>query len=308
MLTLRTIKKSEWLEVANLIYYSTNAWYQKNRGFDAFSGAPEDCLQIVETYEALDPGCTLVVYDEQRGRIAGSCFYHPRPTHISLGILNSHPDYAGQGVAKKLVDRIASIARESGKPLRLVSSAMNLDSFSIYSRCGFAPTEFFQDMIVSVSADGVEVPLSDGFQLRDATPSDVAAMTNLEMSTVGIDRSKDFQFFIENKQRIWTTTVLERLRDGAITGFLVAINNEGTTSLGPGCMGDAQSAITLIANELNRTPGKTRIIIVPSRFTEVTRRLYSLGAKNIETHISQCLGDFITPNGVVIPCFLPESA
>ena len=307
MLTVRTMEQSEREEVAALIYDSTNAWYKKNRGFIAF-GDVAGARQIVDTYELLDPGCTLVVYDDVQKRLAGSCFYHPRPTHVSLGILNSHPDYAGQGVAKKLVVRIAEIARDSGKPLRLVSSAMNLDSFSVYSRVGFVPTEFFQDTILTVPADGVAVPVADGFQIRSATLADVDAMANLESAVQGIDRRQDFRFFIENQQGIWMTTVLERLSDGKITGFLVAINNDGTTTVGPGCMLDAQSAVTLIANELNRTPGKTRIVIAPSRFKDVTKFLYSLGAKNIETHISQCLGDFIKPNGVVIPCFLPESA
>ena len=152
MLTVRTMDSSEREEVAALIFNSTNAWYQKNRGFDALAD-PAGGRQIVETYELLDPGCTLVVYDDEQKRIAGSCFYHPRPTHVSLGILNSHPDYAGQGAAKMLAARIAEIAAEQNKPLRLVSSAMNLDSFSVYSRLGFVPTEFFQDTILTVPSE-----------------------------------------------------------------------------------------------------------------------------------------------------------
>ena len=151
MLTVRTMEQSEREEVAALIYDSTNAWYKKNRGFIAF-GDVAGARQIVDTYELLDPGCTLVVYDDVQKRLAGSCFYHPRPTHVSLGILNSHPDYAGQGAAKMLAARIAEIAAEQNKPLRLVSSAMNLDSFSVYSRLGFVPTEFFQDTVLTVPA------------------------------------------------------------------------------------------------------------------------------------------------------------
>ena len=307
MLTVRTMEQSEREEVAALIYDSTNAWYKKNRGFIAF-GDVAGARQIVDTYELLDPGCTLVVYDDVQKRLAGSCFYHPRPTHVSLGILNSHPDYAGQGAAKMLAARIAEIAAEQRKPLRLVSSAMNLDSFSVYSRIGFVPTEFFQDTVLTVPADGVAVPVPDGFQLRSAVLGDVDAMANLEMTVQGIDRRQDFRYFIENQQGIWTTTVLERLSDGKITGFLAAINRDGTTTAGPGCMLNEDAALALIAYELNRTPGKTRIVIVPSRFSAVVQFLYTLGAKNVETHISQCKGEFIKPNGVVIPCFLPESA
>lgn len=307
MFTLRRMTTFEWLEVATLIHSSTNAWYQKNRDFVAFSGPPEDCMLYCETYELLDPGCTLVAYDDVQKRIAGSCFFHPRQTHISLGILNVHPDYFGQSVGRQLVNYIATMARQEDKPLRLVSSAMNLDSFSLYSRLGFVPFEFFQDMLVSVPESGVASIVPEGFTVRPAEINDIPAMAALEMYVQGIGREKDFRFFIENQQKIWTTTVLERNSDKKIVGFLPAIDHPSTILLGPGCMIDQAAALALISTELNRKPGTNRIVLVPSRAKEITKWMYNLGAKNIETHVAQCCGDFMKPHGIVIPCFLPET-
>ena len=92
-----------------------------------------------ETYEALDPGCTLVAEHPRTGRLMGSCFHHPRETHVSLGIMNVHPAYFGMGVARRLLRAITDDADARGLPVRLVSSAFNLDSYSLYTRAGFVP-------------------------------------------------------------------------------------------------------------------------------------------------------------------------
>ena len=85
--------------VAELIHVSTNAWYQANLNRSIFQqDDASGCLVFPEVYEALDPGCCLVT-EEEGGRLMGSCFYHPRETHVSRGIMNVHPDFAGLGVA-----------------------------------------------------------------------------------------------------------------------------------------------------------------------------------------------------------------
>ncbi len=158
-----------------------------------------------EVYEALDPGCCIVAEDVDSGRLAGSCFFHPRETHVSLGIMNAHPDYFGQGVAKRILDEVISIAGSEGKPVRLVSSAMNLDSYSLYTRKGFVPRALFQDMFIQVPEGGLprEVAPEALGRVRDARPEDARAMTDLEMQLNGIRREKDFAHFIDNAAGNW---------------------------------------------------------------------------------------------------------
>ena len=94
------------MAVAELIHVSTNAWYQDNLNRSIFQrDDASGCLVFPEVYEALDPGCCLVA-EEEGGRLMGSCFYHPRETHVSLGIMNAHPDFAGRGVAGALLAEI----------------------------------------------------------------------------------------------------------------------------------------------------------------------------------------------------------
>src|SRR5262245_51785243 len=131
---LRSMRPAEWSTVAQLIHEGTNAWYVAHGRTPIFAGRGDATLLFCEVYEDLDPGCCLVAVDESSGRIAGSCFYHPRPTHVSLGIMNAHPDYFGKGVARELLAWINRFADDRQQSVRLVSSAMNLDSFSLYNR------------------------------------------------------------------------------------------------------------------------------------------------------------------------------
>ena len=98
---IRSMKTSEWTEVAKLIFTSTYNWYENNGKAAVFNCSPEDLLFFCETYEALDPDCCLVAV--VNNQVAASCFYQPRPTHYSLGIMCVHPGFYGRGLAKKLV-------------------------------------------------------------------------------------------------------------------------------------------------------------------------------------------------------------
>src|ERR1700726_2863364 len=125
---LRSLRPDEWPAVAEVICDSIRTWYAAAGRPGRFPGGAESCLFFPQVYEALDPGCCALAVDRSNGRIAASCFYHPRPTHISLGIMTAHPDYFGTGAARLVLQSVCDLADRQAKPLRLVSSAMNLDS------------------------------------------------------------------------------------------------------------------------------------------------------------------------------------
>ncbi|MEM9159783.1 MAG: GNAT family N-acetyltransferase, partial [Verrucomicrobiota bacterium] len=178
-ITLRHATTEDRDEIASLIYLSTNFWYAANGKAAIFQGEPSSTRLFCDVYEDLDPGHCIIAVDEGMKRIVGSCFYHPRETHVSLGIMNSHPNYGGKGVARRLLKFITDFADKEGKPVRLVSSAMNLDSFSLYNRAGFLPYSVFQDMILEVPKEGIAFHAPDGKRLRDAKREDVPALQAL---------------------------------------------------------------------------------------------------------------------------------
>ncbi|MCX7824578.1 MAG: GNAT family N-acetyltransferase [Verrucomicrobiae bacterium] len=303
---LRPMNGGDRAEVAELIYLSTNAWYQSHGWPRIFSGDPSVADVFFEVYEALDPGCALVVEHTRTKRLVGSCFVHPRPTHVSLGIMNSHPNYAGRGIARLLLQRIIDDAERSGLPVRLVSSALNLDSFSLYTRAGFVPRRTFQDMYLAVPPGGLNIRAQVAGTVRNARPGDVQAMVALEKELAGIERGKDFAYFIENAQGFWHTSVLEG--ENGIEGFLVSCAHRGMNMLGPGVARGEDHAAALILRELDQHRGRQPVFLVPVDCGHLVRTLYGWGARNCELHLAQVRGEAAPLRGVIMPTFLPESA
>ncbi len=288
-------------EIAALIHRSTNAWYGKKFGIAIFPGPPEDCRIFPETYEALDPGCCLVA--EVDGKLAGSCFYHPRETHVGLGIMNASPDFAGRGVARAL---LADILRRAGDlPVRLVSSALNLDSYSLYTRAGFVPVALYQDMVLPADRPLPSAPETGG-TLREARAEDLAAMVALEREISGICREKDCAHFLANPGGYWKTFA-HFDATGEMDGWLASVDHPGSRLVGPGVARDEAVALGLIHSQLSAPRGGTPVFLVPAAAKDLVAALYEWGTRNVELHVLQVCGAFTPPKGIVMPTFLPES-
>ena len=304
---LRPIADQDRAELAALICVSTNFWYQTHGRPPIFPGGPASTEVFAEVYEALDPGCCVAAVDRRTGQLTGSCFYHPRPTHVSLGIMNVHPNHAGAGVASTLLRFILDFADRAGKPVRLVSSAVNLDSFSLYTRAGFVPRCAYQDMWLAVPPDGLGAMPPAASRVRDAVPDDVGPMAALELEVAGIRRDQDYRYFIENRAGFWHTAVCPGA-DGGLAGWIVSSAHPGSNMIGPCVARDQEVALALLLRELDRHRGRRPVWLVPVECTQMTGPLYRLGARNCELHFSQVRGAWTPFRGVSMPTFLPETA
>ena len=304
---IRKMTPADRLDVADLVYLSTNYWYQTHGRGAIFSGGAGVAEAFFDVYEALDPGCGVVAVNKADSRLIGSCFYHPRETHISLGIMNSHPSYAGAGVARSLLKWIIDFTRSEAKPLRLVSSAMNLDSFSLYTRAGFSPRCAYQDMLLPVPEGGLDVAAAGQDQVRPAELADVPALAELEMRIWGIRRQKDYRHFIANEDGFWHLSVYQA-DGGQIEGFCASCGHPGCNMVGPLVAAKPDQAAALLAVELDRHRGRTPVFLVPADCAALVRTAYSWGARNCEIHFSQVLGAWQPPGGIVMPTFLPETS
>jgi hypothetical protein len=83
---------SEHDAVAVLLHRSLVSWYESKLGQGArFGDRPEPFRLIPEVYAALDPGEALAARAADTGQLLGVCFVHPRPTHVSRGIVAVAP-------------------------------------------------------------------------------------------------------------------------------------------------------------------------------------------------------------------------
>lgn len=303
---LRSLQPADRTELAELIYLSTNTWYQAHGRPPVMQGGPGTGALFFDVYEALDPGCGVVAVSNYSGRLAGSCFFHPRPTHVSLGIMNVHPNYFGQGIARALLQYIIDFAQRQQKPVRLVSSANNLDSYSLYNRAGFVPQAIFQDLLLTVPPEGLSQRTDHDQKVRQANSPDVPAMDRLEMELVGISRQQDYRYFLENHEGFWNVSVYQG-DNGRLDGFLVSISHPGFSMLGPGLARAPEQAAALLLAGLNHCRGRTVVFLVPAQCTPLVHQMYRWGAVNCEIHFSQVWGPCPPVRGIQMPTFLPES-
>ena len=222
---LRVATAADRTAVAALIHGTTNGWYTAQGRNPLFAGPPADCELFFEVHERLAPGCCLVA--EDGGELVGPCFWHPRPTHVSLGIMNVAPEAYGRGIARRLLARICDEADRRGLPVRLVSSSQNLGSFSLYNGAGFAPIAGFQVVLVPVPEAGLpELPPESG-RVRAAVAKDVPAMVELEREILGIDREQDFAQLVEGLGDVFSASVLPG--DAGLEGFLFSSRTDNTS-------------------------------------------------------------------------------
>jgi GNAT superfamily N-acetyltransferase len=306
-MTLRPMTEADRSEVAELIYISINHWYQMHGMPPIFRGGPGITEVFYDVYAELDPGCAVVAENTRTGRLMGSCFYHPRERHVSLGIMNVHPNYFGQGAGKALLRFIIDYTEQHGySALRLTQSALNLDSFSLYNTAGFVPRCAFQDMFVAVPQTGMKQRLPGLDHVREATLADVSAMAALELEVSGIMRERDYRYCLANRLGIWRVSVYEN-EEGDLDGFMISCSHPAMNVLGPCVARGEDQAAALILHELDQYTGRTPVFLLPVEKAALVRRAYEWGARNCELHLCQVRGHFQPFRGISMPTFLPES-
>lgn len=298
---LQYLQPHQYDELAKLLHASLDVWHRTRLNTDRFGTDWEPFRLTVDVYEALDPGCCVVAVDES-GDLIGSAFFHPRETHVGVGVVTVRPSAFGRGVGRALMEEIIRIA--DGLSLRLVSSAMNLDSFSLYTRLGFVPQMMLQSMTLDVPMDGFPQAIT---RMRSATMEDVPAIADFELRLNGIRKEKDYRFFIQNAASGWRLAVIEK-PGGELVGFLAASKQPTDNLLGQGVAEDESTMLELLQGMMNQHfLGQTVVFILPSMCVHLVRQAYTWGARNRETNLLSVLGKAPPMRGTTLPTFLPES-
>jgi predicted N-acetyltransferase YhbS len=307
---LRPLQDSDRAEYADLVYSAFNSWYWRHGwGRNYFGCSPQETGIFYDIYNDLTPGRSVAAFDEPTGRMMGACFFHPREHHVSLGIMSVHPNYGGQGVGRRLVSHILDFTKERGyRSCRLVSSAINMDSFSLYNRAGFIPRVTYHDMVINVPAEGLgaDTGVAGDERVRGATLQDVAAMGELELEISGIRRELDYRYAILNPRDVFQATVYENDQRG-IDGFMISVKHPALNMLGPCVARTEEVALALVRRALERFHGTWALLVIPMDKRRMVEQLYAWKAVNVETHLKNVWGDFPGFKGVNMPSFLPET-
>lgn len=305
---LRPLTPEDRAEYGLMVHASFNAWYWKHGwGRDYFCCAPAEAAIFFDIYDDLTPGRSVAAFCKATGHILGACFFHPRERHVSLGIMSVHPSHGRRGIGRALVREIVRFADDGGFPaLRVVSSAMNMDSFSLYNRAGLVPRQPYHDMVITVPGDGLPIRYPARERVRAAMLSDVGAMAQLEDEVSGIRREVDYRYAVQNARGCFRGTVIESI-SGGIDGWMVSVRSPALNMLGPCVARTDEAAAALIAEGLEQFKGETVLFLVPMDKRILVETLYGWGGRNVETHLLQARGSFQVFNGVSMPSFLPET-
>jgi hypothetical protein len=206
-----------------------------------------------------------------------------------------------------MVDHILRFTRDNNyRSCRLVGSAINMNSFSLYNRSGFVPRAVYHDMVITASVDDpfTHVPGED--HVRDAVIDDVTGMGGLEMEVSRIRREEDYRYAIDNPRGIFHASVFENSQQG-IDGFMISVRHPALNMLGPCVARSEETALALIRRELKRFRGTWVLSVVPMDKRKMVEQFYQWGARNVETHLKQVWGEFQCFGGVNMPGFLPET-
>ena len=306
---LRPLVATDHEAAARLLHRSLVHWYQSRLGQGARFGPSHEPFRLFpEVYAELDRGHAVAACDRASGELLGVCFVHPRKNHVAVGIVATAPEAQGRGVARAMLTPVIAQARRDHLPVRLVSSLLNLDSFSLYSRLGFVPHTLYQDLTLAVPTTGLPGPAPAGaHRVRVVSdPAEAARLAAFEFELQGLDRESDYAFFLRNQVGAWRVSALDDA-DGALAGFLVASHHPSCVMLGPGVARDEAAAAALLWSALDALRGASPVFLLPCTAAALIQQCYVWGARNVELHAAQSLGPIPPARGLSFPTFLPES-
>src|SRR5579864_7942989 len=169
--------------------------------------SPEHAIGLLSTIFS-HPGFYCVVA-EAGGRIIGSNCLDERSPIAGVGPITVETGAQNAGAGRKLMDAVLARALERGfTGVRLLQAAFHNRSLSLYTKLGFDARE----PISTMQGPPIQKPM-DGFHVRPALASDLAACNRLCRKVHGHDRGGELAEAIEQGM----AKVVERT--GRITGY-----------------------------------------------------------------------------------------
>ena len=226
------------------------------------------------------------VVAERGTRIVGSNFMDERSSVLGIGPISVDPGVQNSGVGRRLMQDVLDRAAASGAPgVRLLQAAYHNRSLCLYTSLGFQTREPMSVM------QGPPLGLSfTGYQVRPATPNDVAACNVLCREIHGFDRGAELLDAIGQN----TAMVVEHL--GEVSGYTTLLGFFGHTV--------ARTNLDLMAligaAPAFAGPG----FIVPTRNHQVFAWCLANGLKLVMQMTLMTIGLYNEPAGAYLPSVL----
>ena len=234
----------------------------------------------MESMLATDGICALIA--ERDDDVVGSAFQDERGDIVGIGPVSVDPATQG-GVGRALMECLLQrCAGRGARGVRLVQTAYNYRSLSLYAKLGFAvrePLSVFQGHMRSVGTTSGDV--------RTATPQDLDSCDDLCRRVHGHDRHGELSSWIG----VGMARIVER--GGQITGYATGC---GYLSHAVGKSDDDIIAL-LAAAETIAGLG----FLVPSRNTDLMAWCLDSGLRLVQQSTLMSIGFYAEPQGSWLP-------
>ena len=282
-ITIRRARPDDARECARICF---DAFYKVNSDHNfppemPERSIPEGLLGMMFSH----PGFYTVVA-ESGGRIVGSNCLDERSTIFGVGPITIDPAEQNSGIGRQLMQAVLDRTAERGAPgVRLLQSAFNNRSLSLYTKLGFDPREPISVMTGPPLRLAVE-----GCKVRAAQPSDIPACDRLCLRVHGHTRSGELADAVKQGAAF----VVER--DGRITGYTTGLNYFGHSVAESNR--DLQALIGAAENLVG--PG----FLVPTRNASLFRWCLEHDLRVVQPNTLMSIGLYNEPSGAWIPSIL----
>jgi predicted N-acetyltransferase YhbS len=220
---------------------------------------------------------------ERDGDFLGSALQDERGAIVGVGPVSVDPAARDGRVGRALMEALLQRSRDRDVAgVRLVQTAYNYRSLSLYAKLGFAvrePLSVFQG-----SPDAAAVP---GTTVRRAIPDDFAACNDLCRQVHGHDRHAEVHGAVDRG----TASVVER--DGAISGYTTGLGYIGHA------VGRTDDDIIALLQSVETFTGLG--VLVPSRNTVLMAWCLNAGLRLVQQSTLMSIGLYNEPQRSWLP-------
>jgi predicted N-acetyltransferase YhbS len=226
------------------------------------------------------------VVAELDGRVVGSNFMDERSGIYGVGPITVDPTVQNRSIGGRLMqDAIDRAVQKNAAGVRLLQSSFHNRSLCLYTKLGFRTRE-----AVSTLQGAPLKQKFPGYEVRPATPADVAACNRVCHQVHGFDREIELREAIEQK----TASVVEHL--GRITGYTTGIAFFAHT------VGEANDDLMALIGAAPAFGGPG--FLLPTRNHEVFTWCLKGGLKLVFQMTLMTIGLYNEPNGAYLPSVL----
>jgi len=284
--TLTTVLPGQAEAVGTLVYEAFKEIAERHNFEPAFS-TPQLAQLFVRLLVQTEGYGSYLLLDD--GRPVACNFGDERDEVVGVGPVAVAVDRQGRGLGRRVMEALLERADRNGfRSVRLLQSAYNAQSFSLYHNLGFDVMDLFAN-VRGRPNDGQQ-PVDS---VREYTPADLEACDALHRDVLSVSRRHD----IESMAGLATPLVVER--EGEVAGYLTRFPGE-QTFITHGVARDEAALRDLIVGAGRSAPGDLHLLISTSH-AETLRWAMRQRFELLELDSYMVRGEYQPPLGAWVP-------